>query len=145
VKTDPVAVCLDADVVIAGLFSRAGASHAILVLGEVGLLRLVIPEVVVAEVRRNLERKLPEALPSFEAFLTAPFVSICRPTPASRRRAPVLAHEKDVPVLAAALASDATLLVTHNTRHFISSDTLRVLRPRRLLEEARAWMAKFGS
>ena len=36
-RTDPVAVCLDADVVTAGLFSRAGASHAILVLGEVGL------------------------------------------------------------------------------------------------------------
>ncbi len=26
-KTEPVAVCLDADVVIAGLFSTSGASH----------------------------------------------------------------------------------------------------------------------
>jgi len=39
-KTEPLPVCLDADVLIAGLLSRTGASHAILVLGELGLLRL---------------------------------------------------------------------------------------------------------
>jgi predicted nucleic acid-binding protein len=144
VKTEPVTVCLDADVVIAGLFSRAGASHAILVLAEVGLLRVVVPVAVIGEVRRNLEAKLPEALPSFDSFLKAPFVSICRPTDATTRRARPLAHKKDVPVLAAALAAEATLLATHNTRHFRSSDAVRVLRPRKLIEEARAWMANFG-
>ena len=53
-KTEPLPVCVDADVLIAGLLSRTGASHAILVLGELGLLRLVLPEAAVAEVRRNL-------------------------------------------------------------------------------------------
>ena len=43
-ETEPVSVCLDADVLIAGPVSRTGANHAILVLGEVGLLRLVLPE-----------------------------------------------------------------------------------------------------
>ena len=33
-KTEPLPVCVDADVLIAGLLSRTGASHAILVLGE---------------------------------------------------------------------------------------------------------------
>ena len=143
-KTDSITVCLDADVVIAGLFSRAGARHAILVLGEVGLMRIAIPEAVAQEVRRTLEQTLPEALPSFDSVLRAPFVSVCRPTTATTRRARPLAHNKDVPVLAAALASDAALLVTHNTRHFRSSGSLRILRPRKLLEEARAWMVDFG-
>ena len=49
-KTEPLLVCVDADVLIAGLLSRTGASHAILVLGELGLLRLVLPEAAVAEV-----------------------------------------------------------------------------------------------
>ena len=71
-KTDPVPVCLDADVLIAGLLSRTGASHAILVLGEIGLLHLVLPEAAVEEVRRNLSAKLPEAVPLFEEFLRAP-------------------------------------------------------------------------
>ncbi len=65
-KTEPLLVCVDADVLIAGLLSRTGASHAILVLGELGLLRLVLPEVAVDEVRRNLAAKLPEAAPLFE-------------------------------------------------------------------------------
>jgi hypothetical protein len=38
--------------------------HAVLVLGELGLLRLVVPEAAVAEVRRNLTAKLPRPLRS---------------------------------------------------------------------------------
>jgi hypothetical protein len=62
-KTEPLLVCVDADVLIAGLLSRTGASHAILVLGELGLLRLVLPEAAMVEVRWNLGAKLPGASP----------------------------------------------------------------------------------
>jgi len=143
-KTEPVAVCLDADVVIAGLFSTSGASHAILVLGEVGLLRIVLPAAAIEEVRRNLGRKLPDALPAFESFLSSLFVETSTPTPADIRRARPLAHDKDVPIMAAAFCANSAILVTHNTRHFKSCDDLRVLRPRTLITEARAWMARFG-
>jgi len=143
-KTDPVVVCLDADVVIAGLFSRIGASHAVLVLGEVGLLRTVLPEAAIEEVRRHLRRKLPEALALFAVFCESPFVESYAPAPADRKRARHLAHSKDVPIMAAALGARAALLVTHNTKHFRSSDELRVIRPRTLVAEARAWMARFG-
>lgn len=143
-RTDPVVVCLDADVVIAGLFSTTGASHAILVLAEIGLLRGVIPEAVVSEVRRNLDDKLPEALPAFESLLKAAFVNVYRPGAADLRSAKPLSHAKDVPVMAAALGSKSKMLVTHNTRHFRSTETIRIVRPRELVEEARAWMAKFG-
>lgn len=143
-KTELVSVCLDADVLIAGLLSRTGASHAVLVLGEVGLLHLVLPEAAVAEVRRNLSTKLPEAVPLFEEFLRAVPVTIYRPTPQDRERAGDLADPKDVPILAAAIGSDARLLVTHNVRHFRSGEGVRVVRPRTLIEEARAWMGSFG-
>jgi predicted nucleic acid-binding protein len=143
-KTEPVAVCLDADVVIAGLFSRAGASHAILVLGEVGLLRIVLPAAAVDEARRNIQRKLPEALPTFEVFLSSSFVAIFRPTSRHMNRARRLSHDKDVPVMAAAIGAGADVLVTHNTKHFESGEGVRVVRPRTLITEARAWMARFG-
>jgi len=143
-KTDPIAVCLDADVVIAGLFSTSGASHAILVLGEVGLLRIVLPAAAIEEVRRNLRQKLPEALRAFESFLTSILVESYTPIPADIRRARPLAHDKDVPIMAAAFGSKSAILVTHNTRHFKSCDDLRVVRPRTLITEARAWMARFG-
>ncbi len=143
-KTEPVSVCLDADALIAGLLSRTGASHAILVLGEVGLLRLVLPGAAVEEVRRNLAAKLPEAVPLFEEFLRAVPVQIHQPTRRDRERARELADPKDIPILAAAIGAGARLLVTHNVRHFRSGEGVRVVRPRTLIEEARAWMGSFG-
>jgi len=144
-KTEPLPVCVDADVLIAGLLSRSGASHAVLVLGELGLLRLVVSEAAVAEVRRNLAAKLPEAAPLFEEFLRTVPLAIHRPTPHDRERARDLADTKDVPILAAAIGAGARLLVTHNIRHFRSGQGVRVVRPRTLIEEARAWMASFGT
>jgi predicted nucleic acid-binding protein len=143
-KTEPVAVCLDADVLIAGLLSRTGASHAILILGEIGLLGLVLPEAVVNEVRRNLTDKLSETLPLFEEFLRSVPVRVYRPTAQDRERARTLADQKDVPILAAAIGAGTPLLVTHNVRHFRSAEGVRIVRPRVLIEEARAWMAAFG-
>ena len=143
-KTEPLSVCVDADVLIAGLLSRTGASHAVLVLGEVGLLGLVLPEAAVAEVRRNLAAKLPEAAPLFEEFLRAVPVTIHRPTPHDAERAREHADPKDVPILAAAIGAGARLLVTHNVRHFRSGEGVRIVRPRTLIEEARGWMASFG-
>jgi predicted nucleic acid-binding protein len=142
-RTEPVAVCLDADVLIAGLLSRTGASHAILILGEVGLLTLVLPEAVVDEARRNLTDKLPETLPLFEEFLRSVPVRIYRPANHDRERARSLADPKDVPMLAAAIGAGTPILVTHNVRHFRSGEGVRVVRPRILIEEARAWMAAF--
>jgi uncharacterized protein len=144
-RTEPLAVCVDADVLIAGLLSRTGASHAVLVLGELGLLRLVLPEFAVAEVRRNLAAKLPEAAPLFEEFLRSVPLQIHRPTSHDRERARELADAKDVPILAAAIGAGARLLVTHNVRHFRSGQGVRVVRPRTFIEEVRAWMRSFGA
>lgn len=143
-KTEPLPVCVDADVLIAGLLSRTGASHAILVLGELGLLRLIVSEVAVTEVRRNLAAKLPDAIPLFEEFLRVVPIRIHTPTPQDRERARALADPKDVPILAAAIGAGARLLVTHNVRHFRSGEGVRIVRPRTLIEEARAWMRSFG-
>ena len=111
-KTEPLPVCVDTDVLIAGLLSRTGASHAILVLGELRLLRLMVPAGAVAEIRRNLTSKLPEAAPFFEEFLCAVPLQIYRPTVHDRERAGDLADAKDVPILAAAIGAGARLLFT---------------------------------
>lgn len=56
-----------------------------------------------------------------------------------------LADQKDVPILAAAIGAGARLLVTHNIRHFRSGAGVRVVRPRTLIEEARAWLGSLGT
>ena len=143
-KTEPLAVCIDSDVLIAGLMSTRGASYAVLVLGELGLFTLVVPEAAVEEVHRNLGRLLPEALPLFEQFLACPAVRVRSGSSRHVTTAKAHADAKDVPILAAAIGSGARLLVTHNVRHFRGSDAVRVLRPSALLEEARAWIAERG-
>jgi len=105
----------------------------------------VLPEAAVAEVRRNLTNKLPETGPFFEEFLRAVPLQIYQPTSQDREHARELADTKDVPILAAAIGAGARLLVTHNVRHFRSGQGVRVVRPRTLVEEARAWMASFGT
>ncbi len=97
-----------------------------------------------ASARENLGEKLPDALPGYEAILKALSVSVHRPDTTDLRKAEPYCHAKDVPIMAAALGSGAPLLVTHNSRHFKSTDRLQVVRPRKLVEDARAWMAKFG-
>lgn len=144
-KTDASRICFDSDVVIAGLFSTEGASHALLVLAEMGLLSVVLPSAAVEEVERNLHAKLPEALPLFGRFRDAPWVRIHTPSPAALKSARPYAHSKDVPILAAAISAEAMALVTHNTRHYRKCTSLRVLKPAALLREIRAWMIRFGS
>jgi hypothetical protein len=114
-----------------------GASHAILVLGELGLLHLVLPEAAVAEVRRNLAAKLTEAAPLLKVLLRAVPVQIHRPT---AQRARALAAAKDVPILPAAIGAGARILVRDSIRHFRSGKGVRVVRPRTLVEEVRATM-----
>ena len=143
-KTEPLPVCVDADVLIAGLLSRTGASHAILILGELGLLRLVLPEAAVEEVRRNLTAKLPEP-PRFSRSSSVRFQSRFSARQRATATARELADAKDVPILAAAIGGGARILVTHNIRHFRSGEGVRVVRPRTLIEEARAWMGSFGT
>jgi predicted nucleic acid-binding protein len=105
----------------------------------------VLPEAAVMEVRRNLAAKLPEIAPLFEEFLRAVPLQIHRPTSRDREQARELADPKDVPILAAAIGAGARLLVTHNIRHFRSGKGVRVVRPRTLIEEARAWMGSLGA
>ena len=144
-RTEPIRVCLDSDVVIAGLFSTSGASHALLVLGELGLLAVVVPEAAVEEVTRNLQAKLPEALPLFDRFLDSPAVEVQAVSTRHLESAQDYAHAKDVPILAAALAARAAILVTHNTRHFRKIAGVRVTRPGTFVREVRAWMLGFSA
>jgi len=98
----------------------------------------------VGEVRRNLTTKLSEAAALFEEFLGAVPVQIYRPTPHEREWARELADAKDAAILAAAIGAGARMFVTHSIRHFRSGEGVRVVRPRTLIEEARAWMGSFG-
>ncbi len=65
---DPTAprIFLDTSVNYSGLMSQRGASHALLLLAELGLLRPVTCNYVMEELHNSLQHKAPEILPLFE-------------------------------------------------------------------------------
>ena len=115
---------------IAGLLSPRGASGAILALAEHGFIEAVVPHAAAEQIRRNLVRLAPSALPAFEDFLGLPGFRLATPTQEDVRRARDLAHARDVGVLAAAIGSGTPVLVTHNVRHFRAGEGVEILRPR---------------
>ena len=113
-------VFLDTSALIAGLASATGASHVILALAEAGLVQLVISDEVLTEAERNLQAKLPRALPAYRRFLTAcPHQLIPSPSRKDVLMALQIIHPKDAPLLAAAMVQAVDYLVTLNTRDFM--------------------------
>lgn len=121
-KTSPPKprVFVDADVLFAGAASanEHSASLLILRLSEITLIEAVASQQVITEVERNLEAKLPAALPAFRLL-----ASRCLQVLPDPRREELATHQgradpKDLPILAAALKAGCPWLVTFNVRHF---------------------------
>ena len=113
-------VFLDTSALIAGLASPTGASNVILSLAEAQLVTLVVSEEVLVEAERNLQEKLPRAIPEYRRFLAAcPLEKATAPPVAEVTATAQIIHPKDAPILAAAMSLGADYLVTLNRKHFL--------------------------
>ena len=117
-----VRVFLDANVYFAGSVSPTGASALILQLALKGRIEVTASRLVLLEAERNLRRKRsPKDLKAFHQFLKhAKLRVIPTPPETAWRRYEGVIHPKDVPVLAAAVASKAAYLITLDRRHFLT-------------------------
>ena len=130
-------VFLDANVYFAGCVSPTGASALILQLARKGRLQIVASRLVLREADRNLRKKGRHgSLKAFQAFLRAVPVQVI-PSPGERQlaRYEAAVHPKDVPVLAAAVASRADYFITLDRKHLLtptarkSASSLPILTP----------------
>lgn len=129
----------------AGAASVSGASHAVLQLGELGIIDLCLPTQALDEVERNLRRKLPAALPAFRTLAeqcTTPLPMASQAAPGRLARAGE-ADPKDAPILAAALAGRCAWLLTFNVRDF-QTHRLRVSEPGPFLEALRTQLTSLS-
>lgn len=111
-------VFLDANVLFAAAISPQGRSAALFVLAEQGQCTLLISPHAIAEARRNVEGRYPEALERFEHLLR-----IATIVPEAARSQVAWAQqnglpEEDAPIMAAAADAGATVLVTGDRTHF---------------------------
>ena len=119
-------VFLDANVYFAGSASPTGASALILQLILKGRLEAVASRLVLREAERNLRRKRPpKDLKAFHRFLKRAKLHVI-PTPPETawKLYEGIIHPKDVPVLAAAVASKAAYLITLDRRHFLTKTVM---------------------
>jgi predicted nucleic acid-binding protein len=118
-----IRVFLDANVLFAGSASPTGASALILRLALRGRIEVTVSRLVLREAERNLRLKRPpKDLNAFHRFLKqAALRVIPNPPETAWRRYEGVIHPKDVPVLAAAVASQAAYLVTLDRRHFMTT------------------------
>lgn len=117
-----VRVFPDSNVLISGLFSDRGAPRLILDILSLDLpvLKAVTGAFNISEVERNLEAKLPAALPLFQSFLSIAGLEIV-PMPTGKDLEPLagLTDAKDLPVLASAIAGQADVLVTGDKKDLL--------------------------
>ncbi len=118
---DSVKVFLDSNVIISGLFSDRGSPRLILDLLCLGFsfIRGATGEYNLIEIKRNLKRKMPEAIQVYEKYLPLLNLDII-PLPATKEIEKYNAYisQKDVPVLVSAVKSGSDFLVTGDKKHF---------------------------
>ena len=113
-------VFVDADVLIAGSASpqEHSASQVVLKMAEITLIEAITSEQVMTEVERNLQAKLPKALPVFHHLASRCLQIVPNPPFTNVHNYAGLADAKDLPILIAAYQADCSWLVTFNGRHF---------------------------
>lgn len=105
---------LDANV----LFSAAYKPRSrLLVLWSLGGTELVTSDFALEEARRNLAEHSPEALLTLQGLAERTTI-FCRRLAPATLLAGVEVADKDAPILAAAIASGCTHLITGDARHF---------------------------
>lgn len=111
-------IFLDANVLFSASLSAAGAAQALLVTAQQVGAQSITSELAFAEARRNLESKAAQSLENLN-LLAQVIPRASEPGAAAlddARTAGVA--DKDVPILAAALAAGADWFVTGDMRHF---------------------------
>jgi len=124
-------VFLDANVLVAAVASPRGGSALIVELAAKKALEPVVSRLVLLEAERNIHKKLPPtALARYHRLLEQTgFLVVPGPTADEIQVYHPVIHEKDAPILAAAVASRAAYLVTLDKHHFFTDTVARAKLP----------------
>jgi predicted nucleic acid-binding protein len=144
----PPRIFFDASVLFAAAVSATGASRALVILAELGLLRPVVCPQIFDEVERNLQAKAPAALPHFQRLRVAlNWEVVDDPTPEQVQDYIDVIVAKDAPILAAAIEAQPQRLVTLDAHHFNRPEvkqraTLPIQTPGELMTDIRQTLVK---
>ena len=133
-------VFIDADAIFASAASGSehGASLVVMRLAEITLIELFTSRQVITEVERNLQKKMPTALPAFQLLCQKSVTMVRNPTPLELTTYQGQADPKDLPILVVALQTKCRWFLTFNLRHYYpSTDSISIVRPGKFIQEVR--------
>jgi predicted nucleic acid-binding protein len=140
-------IFIDADVLFAGAASpnEHSASNLLLRMAELTLIEAITSTQVITEAERNLLDKIPNALPAFQMLVSRCLRVVEDQDPAEIAKYVGLANSEDLPILAAAVQEECSLLVTFNTRHYQPGHpSVSVLKPGDLVLRIRYLLARLS-
>lgn len=108
---------LDANVLFSAALSPTGTARALFALADAGQCELLTSAYAYSEARRNLELKSIAAVGELPGLMHVTR-EVAEPPRSRVEFAARLLPDKDAPILAAAIAAEASALVTGDQRHF---------------------------
>ncbi len=147
-RTPRLRIFIDSDVLFAGSASPSEQSGSLVLLrmAEITLIEAVASQQVLTEVERNLEAKIPRALPAFHLLISRCLKVVPDPTLEEIRAVAYAADAKDLPVLVAAAREKCAFLATFNVRHFQPGlPSVTVLKPGDLVLRVRYLLSHLKS
>jgi len=112
-------VFLDTSVWIAAVLSDRGASRFVLERALMNEFLVVSSPDVYEEAVRNIAKKYPHFLEEFTHMFTLIHPTLVQPHKPTLLRAATIIHPDDAPILAAAMDSGATIVLTLDRKHFL--------------------------
>lgn len=115
---------LDSSALFSAIYTSRGYARDLLLLATRGKIGLILSNLVVEEVHRNLAEQAPETIDVFLFFLSLIPFEISNPSREEVQRAAEHIVLIDAPILAAALRSQADMLVTLDKQHLLGNPEL---------------------
>jgi predicted nucleic acid-binding protein len=135
-------IFLDTSVLFAAVLSPTGGSRKLFLLGEAGVIILIVGPTVLRECEEVIQRKVPASLPTMAFLLEVGKVDISNKSSEFHFEDAnaVVSHKPDAYILAEAMSADPDWFVTHDKAHFIKPKidfnlTFRIGTPGDFLQE----------
>lgn len=110
---------IDSSVFFSAAYSSKGHSRDLILMATRGEVLLVVSDIVIKEVRRNLKESAPQVLPVFDYLLEILPFEFIKPSRDEVLEATKMVELKDAPIVAAARKARVDLLVTLDKKHLL--------------------------
>jgi predicted nucleic acid-binding protein len=116
-------VFLDTSVIFAAVLSEKGGARKVFLLGEAGVLQLIVGRNVLRECEDVIRRKVPESLPRLAYLMELGGLEIVSGSVDDyiQQAKTIVSYEPDAFVLAEAMAADPDWFITHDKTHFLDA------------------------